>query len=85
MGVRLEMDWVVFGAEDAAVGLEWPGFELRMGMGLGRLGGSVGEASAFGSGYDPRLLGSSPASGSLLRGEPASSSSASLSLSVSHE
>ena len=31
-------------------------------------------ASAFGSGHGPRVLGSSPASGSLLSGEPASSS-----------
>ena len=32
------------------------------------------KASAFGSGCDPRVLGSSPASGSLLCWEPASSS-----------
>ena len=32
------------------------------------------KASAFGSGHDPGVLGSSPASGSLLRGEPAFSS-----------
>ena len=32
------------------------------------------KASAFGSGYDPRVLGSSPASGSLLSQEPASPS-----------
>ena len=32
------------------------------------------KASAFGSGRDPRVLGSSPESGSLLLGEPASSS-----------
>ena len=38
---------------------------------LGRLGGSVGWASAFGSGHDLRVLGSSPASGSLLSREPA--------------
>ena len=31
-------------------------------------------ASAFGSGHDPRVLESSPTSGSPLRGEPASSS-----------
>ena len=31
-------------------------------------------ASAFGSGHGIRVLGSSPTSGSLLRGEPASSS-----------
>jgi len=40
----------------------------------GCLRGSVGSASAFGSGHDPRVLGSSPTSGSLLRGEPASPS-----------
>ena len=45
---------------------------------LGRLGGSVVKASAFGSGHDLRVLGSSPASGSLLGGEPASSSCLSL-------
>lgn len=33
---------------------------------LGRLGGSVGKASAFSSGEDPRVLGWSPVSGSLL-------------------
>ena len=32
------------------------------------------KASAFGSGRDPRVLGLSPTSGSLLNGEPASSS-----------
>ena len=32
------------------------------------------KASAFGSGHDPRVLGLSPASGSLLSREPASSS-----------
>lgn len=42
MGMRLEMDWVVLGVHDLAVGLEWPGFELRTGMGLGHLGRSVG-------------------------------------------
>ena len=41
---------------------------------LGHLGGSVGQASAFGSGHDPRVHGSSPALGSLLSGELASSS-----------
>ena len=40
----------------------------------GHLGGSVSEASAFGSGHDLRVLGLSPMSGSLLSGEPASSS-----------
>jgi len=38
--------------------------------------GHLGEASAFGSGPNPRVLGSSPASGSLLGGEPASPSAA---------
>ena len=37
----------------------------------GAPGGSVSEVSAFGSGHDPRVLGWSPASGSLLSGEPA--------------
>ena len=37
------------------------------------LGGSVGEASTFGSG-GPGVLGSRPGSGSLLRKEPASPS-----------
>ena len=40
----------------------------------GRLGGSVGEVSAFGSGHDPGVVGSSPVSGSLLSGESASPS-----------
>ena len=40
----------------------------------GHLGGSVGGASAFSSGYDPGVLGSSPVWGSLLSGEPASPS-----------
>ena len=35
----------------------------------GRLSGSVGEASALGSGHDLKVLGSSPESGSLLSGE----------------
>jgi len=38
------------------------------------LGASVGEVSAFSSGHDPRVLGPSPALGSLLSGEPASPS-----------
>ena len=38
-------------------------------MVVGHLGGSVGGVSAFSSGYDPRVLGSSPAVGSLLSGE----------------
>jgi len=37
----------------------------------GRLGGSGGQATAFGSGYDPRVPGSSPTSGSLLGRESA--------------
>ena len=40
----------------------------------GCLGGLVGEASAFGSGQDPGILGSSPPSSSLLKGESASPS-----------
>ena len=40
----------------------------------GYLGGSVSEASAFGSGHDLRVLGWSPVSGSLLSGESASPS-----------
>ena len=40
----------------------------------GYLGGSVGWASAFSSGCDPGVLGSSPASGSLLSGESVSPS-----------
>ena len=40
----------------------------------GRLGGSVSEASAFGLGHDPGVLGSSPISGSLLSEESASPS-----------
>ena len=39
---------------------------------LGHLGGSVGLASALGSGHNPGVLGSSPTSGFLLSGEPAS-------------
>ena len=34
----------------------------------------IKQADAFGSGHDPRVLGSSPASGSLLSGKPASPS-----------
>ena len=61
------------------------------------MGGSVGEVSAFGSGHDPGVLGSSPASGSLLDEELAFLSpspsepspplmlSLSLSLSLSHK
>jgi len=41
---------------------------------MGRLGGSVGWATAFGSGHDPGVPGSSPTSGSLLSGESASPS-----------
>ena len=39
-----------------------------------RLGGSVSCTFAFSSGLDPMVLGSSPTSGSLLSGEPASPS-----------
>jgi len=49
--------------------------ESRERKGLARLrdsGGSVGEASAFSSGHDLRVLGLSPVSGSLLSGESAS-------------
>ena len=38
----------------------------------GRLGGSVGEASASSSGHGPGALGRSPVLGPLLSGEPAS-------------
>ena len=41
---------------------------------MGRLGGSVSQASAFSSGHDPRVLGLSPASGSFLGRESASPS-----------
>ena len=41
---------------------------------MGHLGGSVGEASAFGSGHDPGVLGWSPMSGSPLSGKSASPS-----------
>ena len=44
------------------------------GTGVARLGGSVGEVSAFSSGHDPRVLGSRPALGSLLSRESASPS-----------
>ena len=40
----------------------------------GRLGCLVGEVSAFGSGHDPRVLGWSPTSGSLLSRQSASPS-----------
>ena len=43
---------------------------------MGHLDGSISEASAFGSGHDPWVLESSPASGSLLSGEHGSSSPA---------
>ena len=39
---------------------------------MGLLGGSVGEVSSFGSGPDPRVLGSRPTLGSLPGGEAAS-------------
>ena len=55
----------------------------------GHLGGSVGAASAFGSGHDPGVLGSSPPSGSLHIGESASpspsASPCSCSLSLSNQ
>ena len=41
---------------------------------MGCLGGLVGLASAFSSGHDPMVLGSSPASGFLLSGESVSPS-----------
>lgn len=41
---------------------------------VGRLGGSVGWASAFGSDHNIRVLGSSPALGYLLCRKPASPS-----------
>ena len=44
-------------------------FKLKI---VGQLDGSVGEASAFSSGHDPSVLGSSSISGSLLIGESAS-------------
>jgi len=44
---------------------------IQKAAGEGRLGGSVGWVSAFGSGHDPRVLRSSSALGSLLCGEPA--------------
>ena len=47
---------------------------------MGCLGGSVGEAPAFGSAHDLGVLGSSPASGSLPSGEPVSPSASALSL-----
>lgn len=34
MGVETGMGRVVFGADDVVVGLEWPGFESRIGMGF---------------------------------------------------
>ena len=37
----------------------------------GHLGGSIGKVSAFSSGHDPKVLGSSPITSSLLHGEPA--------------
>ena len=40
------------------------------------------KASAFGSGHDPRVLGLSPMSGSLLSGEPASTSLSACSLPI---
>jgi len=45
--------------------------QIRKCTTVGRLTGSVGWASAFGSGHDPRVLGWSTASGSLLSRVPA--------------
>ena len=50
----------------------------------GHLGGSVDWATAFNSGHDPRLPGSSPALGSQLLGESASPSDLLLSHALSH-
>ena len=44
------------------------------------LGGLVGYTSAFGSGHDFRVLGSSSTLGSLLSGQPASLSSSAITL-----
>ena len=49
----------------------------------GSLSGSVGEASALGLGHDPRVLGWSPTSGSLLSGGGGGQGSVSPSLSTS--
>ena len=54
-----------------------PGLKRNQG---GRLGGSVGQASAFGSGHDPGVLGLSPELGSLLSGDSASPSASALPL-----
>ena len=53
--------------------------------GKGIPGGLSGWASAFGSGHDPGVLGSSPSSGSLQGGAASPSACASASLCVSHE
>ena len=45
---------------------------------LGHLGGSVGEASVFGSGHDLRVLGLSPALGSLFSAQSVSPSPSAL-------
>ena len=50
------------------------GIHCQQQANLGRLGGSVGLVSAFGSGHDLRVLGSSPTLGSLLSRESASPS-----------
>ena len=51
---------------------------------LGRLGGSVGWTTVFGSGHDPGVPGSSPTSGSQLHGESASPSDLLLAHALSH-
>ena len=53
------------------------GFPLKTKQ-QGHLGGSDGSVSASGSGQDLRVLGSSPESGFLLSGEPASASASPL-------
>ena len=50
----------------------------------GRLGGSIGEVSAFLSSHDPGVLGLSPVSSSLLCREPASPSAPPLALTHAH-
>ena len=53
-------------------------------LGLGRLGGSVGWTTAFGSGHDLGVLGSSPTLGSQLHEESASLSDLLLAHALSH-
>ena len=52
-------------------------------MTMGRLGGPVGEAPPFSSGHDLGVLGSRPASGSLLSSKAAAPSVISLALAPS--